>query len=155
MSLSDDIIARVPEQTLIEHTNQRGSNAGSINTTALDQAATDVQTWFQTYAEEAYDSAAAIHVQVCIKGTMSLLRNFGGQIYGASADWWAAFKEDCTSVRATRARARIQPSTNSKLTPSDENQTGKPLRPWSDDRFFSGLTLRRGGEPGINPDDGT
>ena len=155
MTLSTDIIARIPEQVLIEYTNQRDQNAGSINVTSLDLAATDVQTWFETYAEEAYDSTVAIHVQVCLKGTVSLLRNHGGQIFGASADWWEAFKGECDRVKATRARARFQPSTNSTLTPTQENRTGGRKRPWADDTYFDGLNLRRRGSPGIDPDDGT
>lgn len=153
MALADDIILRVPDQVLIEHTNQRDPSATAVDSTALTQAASDVTVWFETYAEEAYDSTVEIHVQVGIRATMSILRDYGGQIYGASTEWWERFEKDCERVRNTRARARIEPSTNSKLTPSDENPTGAPMKPWADDAFFDGLTLRRGGAGTIDPND--
>lgn len=148
MSLSDDIIARVPKQVLVEHTNQRDAAAKAINTSFLGQVATDIQTWFETYAQESYSSSVAIHVQVCIRGAMSLMRDFGGHTFGASAEWWEKFEAACKAVKATRSRARLTPKNDSDLTPSDENTGTDEMRPWADDRYFDGMTLERGGTTG-------
>lgn len=144
MALSDDVIARVPSAILIGLTNPRGGAAPtSNNSTLLSQACSSIQTWFGTYAQETYSSSVAIHVEVCVKGVVALLKRWGAGEYALASEDWAAFKSECETVRATRARARIQPQTTAVQTPTAEDANAKPA--FDDSRFRDiGSTLSAG-----------
>lgn len=134
MALIDDVTARVPSAILIGLTNPRGGAAPtSNNSTLLTQACTSIQTWFATYAQEAYDSTVGIHVEVCVKGVVALLKRWGAGEYALASEDWAAFKTECETVRSTRARARIQPRTTGVQVPTADDPNGKP--PFDDMRF--------------------
>lgn len=151
MALSDEVIARYPAQVLVEVTNPRDPSASSNGTTLLDQAAASIQNaWFKQYAQQEYDSTDAMHVEVAVDGVMALLFKWGATLRGvARTEWetWVAAARDLASVSS---RARIVPTTNSELTPSDENPTGGIVRPWGDPTHFAGLVL--GGSPDPDPD---
>ncbi len=146
MALVDDVKLRVPGQTLIEVTNPRGgASPTAIDETKLSQACSSIEARFGIYAQETYSSSVAIHVELCVEGAVSLLRKWGGNTYAASKAWWGEFREECERVAASRARGRIEPSTDSETTPTEENPTGIALRPWADDSAFRGLVPRRPG----------
>lgn len=154
MSIATELAARYNSQQLIELTNSRDPSQTTVNTAVRDQACTSAQTWFETYTEEAYDSTVGIHVELVVEGVIALLQKWGGSSPTVGAVSWSAWKDDCRDMKSTRSRARITPTTNSELTPSDENPSGGTVRPWSDDREWSGLVPQRGGRDDVNPDVG-
>ena len=143
MALIDDVELRIPAQVLVSITNPDDNTATGPKTSALILAVSDIQTYFETYAQEAYSSLVPIHALVCVKGVRELLSSRGGGDRMGSSEFWDKFRLECERVRDTRARARIVPSTNSQLTPSQENQTDGELRPWSDSTHFTPLHTRR------------
>ncbi len=146
MALSNDVQARIPAAILVQLTNPRGGSApNSVGESLLSQACDDVEAYFNTYAEEVYDSSVSIHVAVAVRGVEGLLRLYGSGHYTGSKEFWADFQSECDRIKATRSRARIQPYTNSQLTPSTENETGGTKRPWSDDKAWAGHEPRRYG----------
>ena len=143
MALVDDIALRIPAQVLVELTNPDDNTATAQNSTNLAQAASSIQTYFETYAQEAYSSSVGIHVEVAVRGARDLMNEWGSGDRLGSAEFWDKFRFECFTVRDTRARARIVPDTNSELTPSDENPTSDELRPWADSTFFAPLHTNR------------
>jgi len=143
MALVDDVALRYPSQLLLELTNGRDATASSVDATVLAQAASSIEAYFQTYAEETYDGTVAIHLEIACKGVVGLLRQWSAGTYEGSREFWNDLKEECDRIKGTRSRARIVPSSNSQLAPTDENPTGERLRPWSDDTVFRGLVPRR------------
>lgn len=148
MALSDDVIARVPSGMLVALTNPRGGAAPTSNDSGwLERACTSIQTWFETYAQEPYDSSVGIHVEVAVKGVVALLKTWGAGEYAMSAESWDAWRLECERVRETRSRGRIVPTTSSELTPSDEVSPGSTVRPWSDPAHLRGLVPGGRGVP--------
>lgn len=154
MALSDDVQSRVPPQLLIELTNPRDDTATSIGSTLLTQAATSVTYRFQMYAQETYSSTNNYHVELAVHGVVGLLRLWGSGSWGQSREFWEWFKTECEAYRDIGPRARITPTTNSPLTPSNEEwDSSDTIRPWSDDREFYDITPRRGGVVDDLPND--
>jgi hypothetical protein len=146
MALADDVILRIPNQVLIENTNPRDPSATEIDTTLLAQAATSVQFRFQMYAQETYSSLNEYHVELAVHGVLGLLRIWGSGDWGSTKDLWEWFRSECAAYRSIGPRARIVPSTNSPLTPSNEEWPSTTIRPWSDDpQFYDILPNRRSG----------
>jgi hypothetical protein len=145
MTLATEVQARVPSAVLVALTNPRSPDATSINSTTLAQACTSIEAFLGTYAQETYDGTVPIHLEVAIKGVVGLLRLWGAGYYEGDKAFWEDFKSDCEAIAKTRARARITPTTNSDLTPSDENATGAEMRPWADDSGYRALLPRRVG----------
>lgn len=143
MALSDDVQDRIPEQILIEHTNPRDPSATSIDTTLLTQATTSVQYRFQMYAQETYSSGNEYHVELAVHGTLALLRLWGAGDWSSTKDLWEWFRGECEAYKVIGPRARIVPSTNSPLTPSNEDWPAVTIRPWSDPLQFYDIIPRR------------
>lgn len=143
MTLATEVQARVPAAVLVSLTNPRDADATTVNATTLAQACSSIEAWFGAYAQETYDGTVAIHLECAIKGVIGLLREWGGGHYEGSKSFWADFKAECETVRATRSRARVTPTTTSELTPSDENPTGAEMRPWSDDSAYRRIVPTR------------
>ena len=146
MTLAAEVQARIPSQVLIELTNLRATNATALDSTVLAQACTSITYRFQMYAQETYSSSNEYHIEICVHGVVGLLRMWGAGAWGPSKEFWEWFKSECEVYKAIGPRARIVPATNSPLTPSNEDwDASSTIRPWSDDREFYDILLRRGG----------
>jgi hypothetical protein len=143
MTLADDVILRVPDQVLIEHTNPRASNATAVETTKLAQATTSVLFRFQMYAQETYDSTNGYHVELAVHGVLGLLRIWGSGDWSSTKDLWEWFKGECEAYKVIGPRARITPTTNSPLKPTNEEWPSEVIRPWSDPAQFYDIIPRR------------
>lgn len=143
-ALATAVEARYPAQVLNELTNPRDSTATSFNSTKLEQAVTSVQVYFATHAQEDYDSTVGIHVEVAVRGVIALLQSWGGSAQGVARIKWDAWLEEVKAVRNTRARARLEPATNSELTPSDEVDGTQEVRPFADRQRYRRLLPEQG-----------
>lgn len=143
MTLATEVQARIPSAVLVSLTNPRSPDATTVNATTLAQACSSIEAWFGTYAQETYDGTVPIHLEAAVKGVIGLLRDWGAGYYEGSKTFWTDFREECERIAKTRARARITPTTSSELTPSEENETGAEMRPWSDDSGYRTLLPRR------------
>lgn len=126
MALSDEVALRYASQVLKELTNPRSTSASSIDATKMTQACTSVTAYFGLYAQAAYDSTKAIHVEVAVRGVVALLQSWGGASQGVQRIKWDAWVEECRAVRDTRARARIQPRTTGVRRPTADDANEVP-----------------------------
>lgn len=135
-------------QALIELTNPRDPAASSIDTTVLQRACDDIESGeFRTYAQQAYDSTDRQHVNVACEGVVAILMKWGASARNLQRIEWGDWVARCRDLAAVSSRGRIEPSTSSELTPSDEVQGGETRRPWSDPENFEGLVPGlRGGD---------
>lgn len=144
MALADDVALRIPAAALLRLTNPEGGlTPTSQDSTKLAQACSSIEAYFARDAEETYDGTVAIHLEVAVRGVVGLLKEWGAGNHVGSKDFWDGFREECVRVKNTRSRARITPTTNSQLTPSEENPSGEEKRPWADDDLFRGLVPAR------------
>lgn len=124
---------RVPARRLIELTNRDSQNATSIDDTVGEQATTDAQGMFSTYAGSSFDTALNEHLRVGVDGVVALLR------YWASGDeaFRDKWKEEAREYGLTAGRDHKSLATASPLTPTDESDVD-PVVGWSDPAAFDG-----------------
>jgi hypothetical protein len=125
MALSDEVIARVPTQTLVSLTRRKSVDATTVDSTLLTKACDDVEdAHFPTYVQVVYDGTNAQHVAVAVQGVVALLRKWAreGQ-RGGNAEWdrWVT---DAAALKNVTSRDRIMPLTTSDLTPATEVEPG-------------------------------
>ena len=138
MSLYTEVVARVPNQTLVTLTNQQSTSATTIATTLLQTACDDIAAQFATYAGETFDVTVRRHVVLGVAGVLALLRSWNPiQAEGADGamDRWIAA---VTAYSETAARDHRSIYSSSQLTPSDEVDGSQDVRPWSDPEAFDG-----------------
>jgi hypothetical protein len=145
VSVSTEVQARYPSQTLIELTNPRTKGASSIGSTLLDQAITDALGHFETYVQAEYDATIAQHVSLVCMGVICMLQQWGGATGGTARIRFDDWVEKCRAYARTAARGHEGPYSNSVVTPSTpEPSDGEdPLRPEMDDVFFRDLIPKR------------
>lgn len=147
MTVSSDLQARYPSQTLIELTNPRTKGASSINTTLLDKAIEDAGGDFKTYVQSEYDSTNPAHVTVMCAGVICKLQQWGGATGGTARIRFDDWVERCRSLARVGARGHEGPVSNSTLTPSTPQPNGSGVvRPEFDDAFFRPMIPLREGE---------
>ena len=121
---------------LIALTNLRDPTAETIDTTQGEDAAQAVVDLWPLYAQVAYDSTNAAHVQVGKRACIAMLWERGGTSASiAKVEWDEVFAADglISKVRKTGARGRRGPSSNSGVTQRAETtSSGQRVRGWSD-----------------------
>jgi hypothetical protein len=121
---------------LITLTNIRDRAAATIDDTAGQDAAQGVIDLWPAFAEETYDSADSLHVEVAKQGVIALLWRRGGSATTIEqVKWEEIFGPDglIARVRRTGARGRPGPSSNSGVvTGSDLSESGRESYGWSD-----------------------
>jgi hypothetical protein len=130
------VVDAYDDNGLISLTNIRDRSATSINTSVGQTAAQAVIDLWPAYAQEAYDSTSALHVEVAIMGVIAILWRRGGSAASiARVRWDEVFSEEglVAKVRGTGARAHPAPNTNSGVTQKAERtSSGQRYRGWSD-----------------------
>lgn len=138
MALSDEVMSRYGTQFLVGLTNPQASTATTVGTTKLANACTDVEAEFAKVGIT-FAVATATHVVTACEGVIALLRKRAGQVGG-----WEEWKEwrdvQLERLRMVTTNDRIVPTTNSQLTPSDENPTNSDdVRPDFDNDEFTNI----------------
>lgn len=126
--------ARYDTSGLLQLTNIRDRAAIAIDDDVGTAAAQTVLSLWPSYAEEAFDVADLLHIEVAVFGTIAALWRRGGAAQSiAKVEWDEVFGAEgmLARVRRTGARGRQGPSSNSGVTTSRENANG-PVRGWSD-----------------------
>jgi hypothetical protein len=130
------VVASYDADGLLALTNIRDRTATAINATVGQSAAQAVIDLWPAYAQESYDAANPLHVEVGKRATIAVLWSRGGTSAEIARVEWAEVFGDggmVEKVRNTGARARVGPVTNSGIQPSrDQTIDGRPVRGWSD-----------------------
>lgn len=141
------VVADYDADGLITLTNIRDRSATSVDTTVGQTAAQAVINLWPAYAQEAYDSTDALHVEVAEMAVIAMLWRRGGTSSTiAKVEWDEVFGADglIARVRRTNARARSSPQSNSGVTQKAETINGRNVRGWSDrESLPNGIAPRR------------
>jgi hypothetical protein len=132
MSLQSVVTARVPNQTLVDLTNQKDTDATTVDTTILGLACTDVEAEFEVYTGLAFDATNAKHVPVGVAGVLMTLREWIPAKSDGTAQDRERWVERCRALARVTSRDRIRITSSSELTPSDEVSGTAEVRPYFD-----------------------
>lgn len=151
MALSDLVTARWSSDKLVRLTNP-DAPASAVDSARLAAACADAAAEFELLVGVPFDSTDAFHASAACDAVAWVLMKNGGTVQGDSLE--AAekrFFDAAERLALTRGgRARIAPTTNSLLTPSEEVPEGREVRP-DFDRGNMGIFLRPpGGSPGLD-----
>lgn len=141
MALTDDIQARYSTQRLVELTNPGDVTATTIDTTNLANAILDVEADLAIYAGVTYDGSDARHLSVAIPGVLLKLLLYTNNAGAGYADKEKDWLERVKALARVTSRDRIQPQTNSVLTPTPEQAGVEVVRPGSDRPNFDDFNL--------------
>jgi len=121
---------------LVTLTNTRDRSATEIDHVAGRRAAQAVIDLFPLYAQAAYDSSNAQHLEAAELGVIAMLWRRGGTASAIeNVKWETVFGDDglIAKIRKTKPRARIVPTSNSGTQQSSElNSDGSKIYGWSD-----------------------
>jgi len=130
------VVAAYDSNGLISLTNIRDRSATAIDTTVGQTAAQGVIDLWPAYAQVAYDSTSALHVEVAILGVIAMLWRRGGSASTIEqVKWEEVFANDgvISRVRRTGPRGHQGPSSNSGVTQKAERTaSGAKIRDWAD-----------------------
>lgn len=139
MSATDlwaSVVTSYDSDGLIALTNINDRSASSVNTSVGENAAQGVIDLWPIYAQEDYDAADAIHVEVGKRATIAMLWERGGSSTNiAKVEWDEVFSPEglISKVKRTGPRGRQGPSSNSGVRQKSElTSDGQRVRGWSD-----------------------
>lgn len=130
MTLQSDVTARIEPQALIELTNRRDSSATSADTTYLAVVCDDVQGVLEVEMGVGYldpsleDRDQKFQKMMAAQGVLILLEMYAsaeGQKLETRYNRWLE------ALRARRRRRGIDPSTNAKSVPTEDQDTDVPV----------------------------
>lgn len=118
MALVDEVVSRYSAARLKQITNPDAPATVSYDAARLALAATDAEARFVTLVGLELDLTDAQHVDVAVEGVVAILKARGGMQDGASAI--SAFTDACNKYAHATSRARLVPTTDSPVVPSEE-----------------------------------
>lgn len=133
--LWDSVKVSYDAKSLRQLSNINNNNATTINDTIGIDAALEVINLWNMHAQIDYDSTDASHVAVARRGTIAVLWDRGGTSSKISeVKWDSIFGTEglIQRVRKTGPRGRQGPATNSGVTQTAENASGRNVKGWSD-----------------------
>ena len=139
MSLSSQVTGRYSTQRIRQLTNPDNPSASSSDTTRLNYACADVTGDFITYAGLTYDDTDAQHVSVGVEGVIALLTVRMGTKGGEALV--EAYRKRLEQLRLTTSGDRIDPGTNTMLTPTNPGSDGTVVRPPFDTDNWRGVQV--------------
>jgi hypothetical protein len=122
-------------QDLLNLTNLHDPTAITADDTVGVEVSQSVIDLWPAYAQVAYDSSDALHVEVAMMGVIAKLWERGGTAVSiAKMKWDEVFTDGVIQrLKMTGPRAHAGPSSNSEVTSSSELRSdGTRNRPWSD-----------------------
>lgn len=142
-TLTDAVVARVPNARLVQLTNKDSRSASTVNTTVLGIAADDAVAEFETKAGRTFDDTDAKHIRIVWTGVIAFLIAYKGQegeVTGAEA--LNRYAKRCEEFRAQDVNKRVQPVGSRTLGPSpDVEADGSARRPEFDRPRFDDLDV--------------
>lgn len=129
------VVASYDEDGLVTLTNIRDRSATTVNTTVGQSAAQAVVDLWPAYAQTTFDLDDPLHMEVGKRATIAVLWSRGGTAAAiAKIEWDEVFSDTgmVARVKATGARGRQGPSTNSGVSTSSETIRGQAVMGWSD-----------------------
>lgn len=139
MALADEVTNRYPASRLKQLTNPNDQDGGSVNTTKLGYAVTDVQADFTTYCATTYDNSNSQHVVVAVDGVIAKLALWQ-EAAGAQAEaLHDRYLERLRALARVTGRDRITPKTKTVLTSSSEQTGTETVRPDTDRELYDDL----------------
>lgn len=134
MPLLADFQARFSTQQRTEWSNPQASGATTPDTAQETRAAADAQADFEAVCGVAYLSSNATHVAAGVPLVMERLKLYAGQ---STQELYQKLVDRLTNIyRLVLGRNRIEPTTDSLLTPTTDRVNDKP---WSDRTIFNRL----------------
>jgi len=110
-TLYDDVIARVPGQTLANLTRQKATVPVTYDATVLQRACDDVEfSEFVTNAQQTYDATNRQHVTVAVAGVLYVLRSWLPQTPEALDKDREAWLAACERLRMVTSRDVVTPT---------------------------------------------
>lgn len=138
MALADEVTARYSTALLVNLTRPQSSTSTTVNTTVLGYACTDVEAEFAKVGIT-FAVGTATHVVTACEGVIALLRKRTGQA-GGWEEWREWREVQLERLRLVTTNDRIEPSSTSEVTPTDENPNNDAyLRPDFDQSHFDHL----------------
>jgi len=142
-TLTDAVVARVPNARLVQLTNKDSRSASTVNTTVLGIAADDAVAEFETKAGRTFDDTDAKHIRIVWTGVIAFLIAYKGQegeVTGAEA--LNRYAKRCEDFRGQDVNKRVQPAGSRTLGPSpDVEADGSARRPEFDRPRFDDLDV--------------
>lgn len=142
-TLTDAVVARVPNARLVQLTNKDSRSASTVNTTVLGIAADDAVAEFETKAGRTFDDTDAHHIRIVWTGVIAFLIAYKGQegeVTGAEA--LNRYAKRCEDFRGQDVNKRVQPVGSRTLGPSpDVEADGSARRPEFDRPRFDDLDV--------------
>jgi hypothetical protein len=132
MSLSTNVIARYPNQILVNLTRAGDTTATTVDATKLGYACTDIEAYFLIWGNSTYDDTNARHVAVCVPAVILILQMYSAQTQDQYDSLLKSIEKLMKDEAKVDARDRFAPVTSSTLTPSAENPSGGVVRPFFD-----------------------
>ena len=139
MSLSSQVTGRYSSVRMRQMTNPDNPSAASVDSARLNYACDDVTGDFVTYAGLTYDDTNAQHVSVGVEGVIALLTVRMGTKGGDALV--EAYRKRLEQLRLTTAGDRIDPGTNTMLTPTNPGSDGTIIRPPFDTDNWRGVQV--------------
>lgn len=139
MSLSTQVTGRYSSQRMKNLTNPDNPAASAVDSARLNYACADVVGDFITYAGIDYDDTDAQHVSVGVEGVIALLTVRMGTKGGDTLV--EAYRKRLEQLRLTTSGDRIDPGTNTMLTPTNPGDDGTIVRPPFDVDNFRGVQV--------------
>ena len=130
MALEDRVKERVPEQRLINLTNDK-RGVTTIDNAILGFAARDTEADLEIFAGVAFDETDKRIVVLAVEGVILHLLKFKGESrFEVKLDAWRTNLNE--RLRLVTGNNRIKPKTSSRLTPAVEAPGGEIVRPFFD-----------------------
>lgn len=139
MSLWTETVARISDEKLVGLTNPDNRAPSGIDTTRAALAVADVEADFGLHGETTYDGTDARHVRIGVMGVVAHLMSYGAAHGDGAKSAMERFHEALGVLKDTTSRARLSPTTDSELEPTDEFAGASPVAPDFDRDRFGGL----------------
>jgi len=143
VALWDEVVARVPNERLVQLTRAGDTSATTVDAAKGTKAAADAQARFEATCGITFDVTNPLHVEPCIAGVLYYLHSYRDLLGADTREMRQVFEDALDRTRRVLGRDRPTPYTTSALTPSREVPTGATVRPVFDTSRFDALTIGR------------
>lgn len=135
MTLKADVLARIPEQILINLTRLVDTDPAGVNDTTLTNAVSDAEGVFKHHTRVDYDSSNNMHVNYGVRLVKAILKTYSHSDIDENEKIMRQIEARLKDLGETQGADRITPVTDSEYTRSDAPEGRPPF----DDQDFDGI----------------